>query len=147
MSRGENLAKISHFLGIDWGQSNIGLALADKETKMAFIHKILKNDKNLIQNLTEIITEKNVDTVIIGNPSHAGFKGDSVKLPEGNNGARRLGNIMENNLKVKVYYQDEMFTTKMAQANLIEKGVKGIKKYDDQEAARIILQEWLDRKR
>jgi RNase H-fold protein (predicted Holliday junction resolvase) len=40
-----------------------------------------------------------------------------------------------------------MFTTREAQRNLIEKGVKGIKKYDDQEAARIILQNWLERQK
>jgi len=140
MSRGENLAKTIHFLGIDWGQSDVGLALADEETRMAFICKTLKNDKDLMQNLAEIITEKNINAVIIGVPSYV----NSEKVEyEG----ERLGNIIKNNLKVKVYYQDEMFTTKMAQSNLIEKGVKGIKRYDDQEAARIILQEWLDRKR
>jgi len=37
-----------------------------------------------------------------------------------------------------------MFTTKIAETNLAEKGIKKIKKYDDQEAARIILQEWLN---
>jgi len=45
-----------------------------------------------------------------------------------------------------VEYQNEMFTTKMAQANLIERGEKGVSQHDDEEAARIILQEWLDRK-
>ena len=35
--------------------------------------------------------------------------------------------------------------TKMAQQNLIERGMKNVSKYDDEEAARIILQEWLDR--
>jgi RNase H-fold protein (predicted Holliday junction resolvase) len=48
---------------------------------------------------------------------------------------------------MKIEYQEEMFTTKQAQRNLIEKGVKGIKKFDDQEAARIILQGWLDKKK
>ena len=32
-----------------------------------------------------------------------------------------LGEILEKRMKVKVHYQNEMFTTKMAQANLIEK--------------------------
>jgi len=47
---------------------------------------------------------------------------------------------------MEVEYQNEMFTTKIAQANLMEKGIKSIKKYDDMEAARIILQSWLDKK-
>lgn len=134
---GQETSKISHFLGIDWGRSDVGLALADKETKMAFMYKTLKNDKNLIQKLAEIIAEKNVDIVIIGIPSYV--NSDKVEY-EG----ETLGKIIENKIKIKVCYQNEMFTTKMAQANLIERGMKGIKRYDDQEAARIILQEWID---
>jgi len=40
-----------------------------------------------------------------------------------------------------------MFSTKMAHFNLKKQGKKEIKKYDDKEAARIILQEWLDNKK
>ena len=46
---------------------------------------------------------------------------------------------------IRIEYQNEMFTTKMAQANLIERGVKHVSLHDDEEAARIILQEWLDK--
>jgi len=130
-------AQISYYLGIDYGKADVGLALADEETKIAFIHKTLKNDKNFLQNLAEIINRENVKTVVIGIPSY-------INREEVEYDAEKLGKFLEANLAVKVHYQNEMFTTKMAQAKLIEKGVKGIKKYDDQEAARIILQEWLE---
>lgn len=144
MNKSKN-TEIGHFLGIDYGKADVGLALADEETKIAFIYKTLKNDKNFLQNLTEIIEKENVKTVIIGIPQYnIKYNADLVKS-QGDNGARKLGKFMEENLKVEVEYQNEMFTTKIAQAKLIEKGVKGIKRYDDQEAARIILQEWLDR--
>ena len=126
------------YLGIDWGKANVGLALADEETKMAFAYKTLDNDKDFLRNLAEIIAKESVKKVVIGIPSH--INREKVEY-EG----ETLGKIMEANLGVNVYYQNEMFTTKMAQANLIEKGVKKIKRYDDQEAARIILQDWLDR--
>ena len=126
------------YLGIDWGKPDVGLALADEETKMAFAYKTLKNDRDFLRNLAEIIAKKSVKKVVIGIPSH--INREKVEY-EG----ETLGKIMEANLGVNVYYQNEMFTTKMAQANLIEKGVKKIKRYDDQEAARIILQDWLDR--
>ena len=132
-----NKAKISHFLGIDYGAADVGLALADSETRMAFAHGTLKNDKNLLQKITEIVERENVEAIIIGVPSY--INRDDVKY-EG----EKLGEAIEKELKIKVYYQNEMFTTKMAQANLIEKGIRGIKKHDDEEAARIILQEWLD---
>jgi len=131
--------EIFNYLGIDWGKANIGLALADGETEIAFAYKTLDNDKDFLRKLAEIIKEKNIQKVVIGIPSH--INREKIEY-EG----ETLGKIMEANLGVNVYYQNEMFTTKMAQANLIEKGVKKIKRYDDQEAARIILQDWLDRR-
>lgn len=133
----QNLPKISHYLGIDFGTSKIGLALADTETKIAYAHKTLNNDKDLLQKILEIIAQENVLKVIIGIPAYINKK-EVIYVGE------RLGKIINKAAGVEVEYQDEMFTTKMAQANLIEKGVKGVKKYDDQEAARIILQSWLD---
>ena len=130
--------EIFNYLGVDWGKANIGLALADGETRIAFTYKTLNNDKDFLQNLAEIIAEENVKKVVIGIPSH--INREKIEY-EG----ETLGKIMEANLGVNVYYQNEMFTTKMAQANLIEKGMKKIKRYDDQEAARIILQDWLDK--
>ncbi len=136
--------EIGHYLGIDYGKADVGLALADEETKIAFVYKTLKNDKIFLQNLAEIIEKENVKMVVIGIPQYnIKYDADPVKS-QGDNGARKLGKFIEENLKVEVEYQNEMFTTKIAQAKLIEKGVKGIKRYDDQEAARIILQEYLD---
>ncbi|MCX6765694.1 MAG: Holliday junction resolvase RuvX [Candidatus Moranbacteria bacterium] len=134
----ENSAKISHYLGIDYGKSDVGLALADEETKIAFADKTIKNDKNFLQNLTEIIEQENVKTVIIGIPSY-------INRQEVDYDGEKLGRFLEKNLGVEVEYQNEMFTTKIAQDHLIEKHIKGIKRFDDQEAARIILQEWLDK--
>lgn len=131
-------AEIKHILGIDYGKADVGLALADEETKIAFAYATIKNDKNFLQNLAEIIEKENVKTVVIGVPSY-------INREEVEYDSEKLGKFLEENLKIEVEYQNEMFTTKMAQAKLIEKGVKGIKRYDDQEAARIILQEWLDR--
>lgn len=130
-------AEISHFLGLDFGKSKVGLAMADSETKMAFGYGTLKNDRDLIENLDGIIKKENIRTVIIGIPKYA--NGETIG-PE----ARKLGETLKETLKVEVFYQEEMFTTKMAQANLKEKGEKDIKRLDDKESARIILEEWLN---
>src|SRR4030042_6640695 len=128
-----------NYLGIDYGKSKVGLAMADSETRMAFQYGTLDNDKNLLQKLAEIIEKENISKVIIGIASY--INKESVIYP-----GEKLGEFLKNKLKIEVEYQEEMFTTRQAQRNLIEKGVKGIKKYDDQEAARIILQGWLDKK-
>jgi putative Holliday junction resolvase len=135
-----------HILGIDYGESKVGLAIGDNETRMAFSYATLDNDKNFLQKLAEIVEKEDISKVIIGISS-----GPTARPKRNADGplsdSERLGNFLKEKLKVEVEYQDEMFTTREAQRNLIEKGVKGIKKYDDQEAARIILQNWLERQK
>lgn len=125
-------------MGLDWGKVKIGVALADSETRMAFAYSIIKNDGNVFDALVAIIIENDVETVIIGVPSHyahAGNLGDD---------ARKFGEELTKKCGVKVEFFQEMFTTKMAQSNLAQSGRRG--DTDDKEAARIILQEWLDKR-
>jgi putative Holliday junction resolvase len=136
----KNNPQISNILGIDFGTAKVGLALADSETRIAFVYTTVKNDKNFFQNLTEIIKKENVDTIIIGIPSYVN-KEKSIYAGE------ELGEQIKKALpEIKIQYQDEMFSTKMAQDNLIEKGVKNVGKFDDAESAKIILQSWLDKR-
>lgn len=132
-----NSPKTSHILGIDFGKVKIGLAMADTETKIAFASDTIKNDKNLLSNLEKIIEKENVEKVIIGIPGYMIKPGEKVDQ-------KSLGKSLEINTGVRVEYFEEMFTTKMAQDNLKEKGAKNISKSDDAESAKIILQEWLD---
>lgn len=128
----------AEFMGIDWGKSDVGIALAQKESRIAYAHTTLDNDTMLLERLGRIIAEKGVKRVVIGIPS-------PVNRQEVEYVGERLGEILEHNYGVAVSYQNEMFSTKLAQTYLIERGVKGIERYDDQESARIILQDWLDR--
>ncbi|MFC1608831.1 Holliday junction resolvase RuvX [Patescibacteria group bacterium] len=129
---------MNNFLGIDWGISMIGLSLADEETRIAFAYDTLKNDNNFFSKLSAIIKEELVGVIVLG-----------VPVTESHNisfNAKEVGARMEKELGVKVFYQDEMFTTKIAEKNLINRDLKKIKRFDNQESARIILQDWLDKK-
>ncbi|MFA6382878.1 MAG: Holliday junction resolvase RuvX [Parcubacteria group bacterium] len=130
-------SKISHILGIDFGKSKIGLAMADTETKIAFVYGAIKNDKKMLSNLEKIIEKESVEKVIIGLPGYMIETSEEADQ-------KSLGKLLEINTGVRVEYFEEMFTTKMAQANLKEKGAKNISKSDDAESAKIILQEWMD---
>jgi len=130
---------IKQILAIDYGQSKIGLAIANSENRVAFAYDTLKNDNNFWQNLSEIILKESIELIIVGISQHTEFKKIELR-------AREFGQIIKKKFpEIEVEYQNEMFTTKMAEANLIEKGVKKIKNADDQESARIILQSWLDK--
>jgi putative Holliday junction resolvase len=125
-----------YFLGLDWGKAKVGVALADDETRMAFAHSILKNDKQIFDALRSLIEEHSVKTVVVGVPltyAHTEGLGDD---------ARVFGDEVAKQCSVVVEFFQEMFTTKMAQSNLLQSGKKS--NLDDQEAARLILQEWLD---
>ncbi len=130
--------KIEHYLGIDFGMSKVGLAMAENITKIAFAYTILANDKNLVQKMITIIQKEKISQVIIGIPLY-------VEAAKTEKEAKKLGRQLVGKLpQLKIKYQNEMFTTKIAQANLKMQEIKKIQQYDDQEAARIILQSWLD---
>ncbi len=130
-----------NYLGIDWGVSYVGIAFAEAETRMAFAVCAIKNDKTLLARLGELFSEREIGTVVIGIPSHANRR-DAVY------GGEILAEAIRKEFPaIRIEFQDEMFTTKMATANLREHGIRNISRFDDQEAARIILQEWLDMNR
>jgi len=131
---------MKNYLGIDWGSVKVGVALAHDETRLALAYATLENTQELLPQLGEIIALEHIGTVVIGIPSY-------INREEAEYGGEKLGRLLKERFAVAVEYQNEMFTTKMAQANLIERGEKGVSKHDDEEAARIILQEWLDRKK
>ena len=133
-----NSAKISHYLGIDFGKSKIGLAIADEETKIAFSFDTLKNDDGFWKKIREICLDENVGKIIIGTPSYEISR-------DGAENALAFAEKMKKETGIDVELENEMFTTKMAQAGLKEMGMRGVGKKDDSAAARIILQSWLDR--
>lgn len=127
------------FLGLDYGKSKIGLAVADSEIRIAFAYGTVDNDRNFLDTLGKILEIENVDRIIIGKLGNAGANRKTFEASE-------IGKRLEKEFQIKVDYQEEMFSTKMAENNLKERGAKKIKNLDNQEAARIILQGWLDRK-
>jgi putative transcription antitermination factor YqgF len=135
----QNLPKESHILGIDFGQAKVGLALADGETKIAFGYAVLKSDKNFWRQLAEITEKEEVNLIVLGRLGSVG------KLEKSGVDIGEIGERIRKELGIPVEFQEEMFTSKSAQANLREKGAKQVGKIDDKEAARIILQEWLDK--
>ena len=123
-------ANTSHYLGVDFGKAKIGLAVADSETRIAFSYGVLKNDKKIFEKIGEIIEKEGISKIIIGD--------SGVETQD-------FASLLEK-LNIPVEFQNELFSTQQAERNLKEKGAKKIKRFDDQEAARIILQSWLDKK-
>ncbi len=126
-----------HYLGIDWGSAKVGLSLAHSETGLALPYATLPNNKDLIRKIGEIIVREEVGTVVIGIPSYVNR--EEVEYP-----GEAFGRLLAGHFPVRIAYQNEMFTTKLAREHLIAVGARRISEHDDEEAAKIILQEWLD---
>lgn len=143
----------NNFLGVDWGSLKVGIALAHAETGVALAYSTLRNDEFFVGNIVQLINLEDVGTVVIGIPTRNALRstiaGSSrVDRREVEHDAETFGKLMAEKIPdIHIAYQDEMFTTKMAQANLIDRGEKNVGKHDDAEAARIILQEWMDKRR
>ena len=65
MENNENLKRI---LAIDYGTKRIGIALTDPLITFSYPFKTILNDGNLQKEFSKIISEKNVDRIILGFP-------------------------------------------------------------------------------
>lgn len=125
---------MKNFLSLDWGKAKIGVALAHGETRIAVPYGIWPVDENLWSVLEEIITVENIGTVVLGDPEHP-EKSVEEELVSVEEQLKGLG--------VTVVRMNEMFTSKMAQEAHKEAHKKFVTAYDDAEAARIMLTDWL----
>lgn len=127
-----------NYLGLDWGKAKIGVSLAHEETRLALAYGVLPNDDTLLDALGTLFDQEEIGTVVIGV-----HKSDTY---HGEHEGEKLGKQIADRFKVAVEYQDEMFTSKMAQQNLISKGYSQVSAHDDAEAASILLQSFLEKK-
>lgn len=126
-----------NYLGIDWGKRDVGLALAHAETRIAIPFATEHNDDGLVERLARLILQESIGTIVIGIPSYVNRR--EIEYP-----GERFGRSLAKKTAATIVYQDEMFTTKMAQQRLIQRGEKAVSQHDDAEAAAVILQQWLD---
>ena len=125
-------------LGIDYGDKRIGLAVSDPDKKLARRHSTLPNNQKTIETLKEIIREEGVEAIVLGIP--VGFRGESAQTKK----VEDFAAILEKELSIPIKRMNEIFTSKMAEENLTSSGTKNIKEILDQEAARIILQDYMN---
>ncbi len=125
---------MTRYLGIDFGSKKIGLAFSDEDGSMAFPLCVLKTSKNLIQDVTDIIKEKKINAVVLGDSQD--FKGKDNPVMEK---AHLFREALEKEINVVVHLEPEIFSTKEAAR------IQGYKPSLDASAASIILQSFLDK--
>ena len=132
-------------LGIDYGDSRIGVAVSDDGAKLAFdlcVVDATLGRKHAVNELIALKQKYGVDTLVIGLPTNMnGTKGDRVVKTE-----KFAKALLEAAPDLKIVYEDERLTTKYADRLMLESGKhqkqKGV---SDKLAAMIILQGYLDK--
>lgn len=136
-------------IALDVGDKTIGVALSDElgitGQGLTTIERVgIRKDCGKVM---DIIREYDCDTVVIGLPLNLNGT-DSVQTEK----VREFRTMLENKMrstgmqKVNVVWQDERFTTVMAERVLIDADVSRKKRKDviDKQAAVIIMQSYLD---
>ena len=130
-------------LGIDYGDSRIGLAMSDPLKIIASPFKTIRNEGNekCLQVFQSLIKEKDVEAIVVGLP--IGLKGqETVQTKK----VREFADLLYV-LKLPIHLEDERLSSVSAEKSMIQQNIKTghNKGLIDQRAAAIILQQFLDK--
>lgn len=144
---------IKKYIGVDWGEKRIGLALADSETRIATPFKVAGN----LQEVMAEIKKEEIDVIVVGKPlpifnfSARGGSASGGQFPI----SKQFGEfvkLLKKKINIPVKMADERLSSKAADA------LSGTKKTNppslklrraraprDAVAAMLILQGYLDK--
>ena len=136
---------MNRILALDYGDKKIGVAISDPMQIIAKPFKTLNNttNKNILLELNEIISEYDINKIIVGLPITLKNK-YSIQTEK----VSAFIEFLKENLSIYVDSYDERLSSKIAIQSLIKQGIKtGHNKREiDKTAAAIFLQNYLDDK-
>ena len=127
---------MTKYLGIDYGERRVGIAISDTEGKVAFPKVVLENNAELIQKILDLCTESQIESIVIGESKN--YKGEDNKIsPKIISFKRELISIV----KLPVFLEPEFMSSMQVE--------KTFGKTDmlDASAASIILQTFMDKEK
>lgn len=129
---------MSRILAIDYGTKRIGLAITDEDASYSLKLPLLKAESfdSNVHRILNLVIKNNVGRLVIGYPLSEEF--GKTKMTEKID--EFITALEENNPNIKIIRWNETLTSKAAKANLRNTKIKNL----DSEAARIILEEFLE---
>lgn len=124
---------MAKYLGIDFGEKRVGIALSDEDGKIAFPKVVLVNDDNLLKNIVDLAMKNTVEIIVMGESRD--YQGQINPIMWKIEGFKR----QLETIGFKVEYESEFLTSSQA------KQITGENKMLDASAAAIILQSYLDK--
>jgi methionine--tRNA ligase beta chain len=124
------------YLGIDYGEKRVGIAISDNEAKVAFPKVVLENNQDLIKKISDLCIENEIGSIVIGESKN--YKGEDNKInPKIIVFKRELGNI----IKLPISLEPEFMSSAQVENTF------GKNEMLDASAASIILQTFMDKQR
>lgn len=128
-------------LALDWGKARIGLAITDESDvyvqTLPTLHR--KNRATDLTELSRIITENSVSTLVVGAPLHL----DGAASPSSSQ-AEQLGRTLAKLCGVELILWDERLTSVEAEEILALRGGKRKPGDVDRVAAALILESYIE---
>lgn len=125
------------YLGIDYGDKKIGLAIGDGETKIASPIDVIENGDH-IKFLEELVKAEDIDEVVIGVPNKIGNFHSEDQLKK----THAFIENLKTKIEIPIHEVDESFTSVEAQRLQVEESA-GAK--EDAISAMLILQDFFER--
>ncbi len=131
-------------LALDVGKKRIGVATCDRLEIAASPYSVVRAGKQAVEQVAQIIEKEEVEAVVIGLPvSFDGVEREMCEI------CRFFKNELARKVALPIELFDERLTSKMAEASLIESGMRREQRREvvDAVAASLILQSYLDNRR
>ncbi|HEY5502539.1 MAG TPA: Holliday junction resolvase RuvX [Candidatus Anoxymicrobiaceae bacterium] len=128
-------------IGLDVGESRIGVAVSDPLGKTAQPLETVRRDEDSVRRLAELAGEMGAEKIVVGLPLLLdGSEGKQAGL------VRAFAEELEGAVDVPVVFMDERLTTRQAQGVLASGRVKRAKRREaaDRIAAALILSGYMD---
>ncbi len=142
---------MSKYLGIDFGLKRVGIAVSDPGLSISFAREHLINDGKLFGNILKLVSEEDISKIVLGLPvSLSGEENEQTNATKAF--AQELERILnKHGFDTPIEFIDERLTSRMAEAEIISSVAKKSKRRNkglvDESAARILLQNFLDREK
>jgi putative Holliday junction resolvase len=121
------------YLGIDFGEKRVGIAVSDEDGKIAFPVSVLPNNENLMKGIVDLCMKNAVEMVVMGESRD--FQGQINTIMWKIQGFKK----QLETIGFKVVFEPEFMTSVQASQ------ITGENKMLDASAAAIILQAYLNR--
>lgn len=137
------------YLGIDYGEKRVGIAITDGNKKYSFSRDFMENNVSFFANLLKLIKEENIVKLIIGYPLNMKSEktAQTLKIETFKNSFEEF--LVKNSMNIDIIYFDERFTSKIAESGILNSGMKKKKRQQkglsDSISAQIILQDYIDK--